>query len=94
MASDPGFPSRQALETRAGGMGGVRLRAARLSISLATYDGGLPDHLLLVEPLLRTLGLPVTFYLSATFFLENPRAWAAPPPPLSNHSLRASSDPC
>src|SRR6266487_1310401 len=44
MASDPGFPSWQALETGAGGMGGVRLRAARLSISLATYDGGLPKR--------------------------------------------------
>ncbi|HTQ09070.1 MAG TPA: polysaccharide deacetylase family protein [Fimbriimonadaceae bacterium] len=49
---------------------------ARAAISL-TYDGGLPEHLFLVEPLLRTLGLRATFYLSATFFLENPRAWAA-----------------
>jgi len=49
---------------------------ARAAVTL-TYDGGLPEHLFLVEPLLRTLGLRATFYLSATFFLENPRAWAA-----------------
>lgn len=49
---------------------------AKAAVSL-TYDGGLPEHLFLVEPLLRTLDLKVTFYLSATFFLENPRAWAA-----------------
>jgi hypothetical protein len=62
---------------------------AKAAISL-TYDGGLPDHLLLVEPLLRTLGLRATFYLSATFFLENPRAWASLASlghEIGNHSL-------
>jgi len=62
---------------------------AKAAISL-TYDGGLPDHLLLAEPLLRTLGLHATFYLSATFFLENPRAWASMADQgheIGNHSL-------
>ncbi|HVT13795.1 MAG TPA: polysaccharide deacetylase family protein [Fimbriimonadaceae bacterium] len=62
---------------------------AKAAISL-TYDGGLPDHLFLAEPLLRVLGFPATFYLSATFFLENPRAWAAMANQgheIGNHSL-------
>jgi peptidoglycan-N-acetylglucosamine deacetylase len=62
---------------------------ARAAVSL-TYDGGLPDHLLLVEPLLRVLGMRATFYLSATFFLENPRAWAEMATQgheIGNHSL-------
>lgn len=62
---------------------------AKAAISL-TYDGGLPDHLMLAEPLLRVLGLRATFYLSATFFLENPRAWAALATQgheIGNHSL-------
>jgi peptidoglycan/xylan/chitin deacetylase (PgdA/CDA1 family) len=62
---------------------------ARAAISL-TYDGGLPDHLLLVEPLLRALRMKATFYLSATFFLENPQAWAGMATSgheIGNHSL-------
>lgn len=62
---------------------------ARAAISL-TYDGGLPDHLFLAEPILRTLDVRATFYLSATFFLENPRAWAAMADrghEIGNHSL-------
>lgn len=62
---------------------------AKAAISL-TYDGGLPDHLILAEPLLRTLDLKATFYLSATFFLENPRAWSAMANQgheIGNHSL-------
>ncbi len=62
---------------------------AKAAISL-TYDGGLPEHLYLVEPLLRTLEFNATFYLSATFFLENPRAWAAlagQGHEIGNHSL-------
>jgi hypothetical protein len=62
---------------------------AKAAVSL-TYDGGLPDHLMLVEPLLRTLGLEATFYLSATFFLENPKAWASIADQgheIGNHSL-------
>jgi hypothetical protein len=62
---------------------------AKAAVSL-TYDGGLPDHLLLVEPLLRVLDMHATFYLSATFFLENPRAWAALATrghEIGNHSL-------
>ena len=64
-------------------------QGAKAAVSL-TYDGGLPDHLVLVEPLLRTLALRSTFYLSATFFLENPRAWASMANQgheIGNHSL-------
>lgn len=62
---------------------------AKAAVSLS-YDGGLPDHLLLVEPMLRTLDLRATFYVNATFFLENPRAWAAMAErghEIGNHSL-------
>jgi len=62
---------------------------ARAAISL-TYDGGMPDHLVLVEPLLRTLGMNATFYVNATFFLDNPQAWismANRGHEIGNHSL-------
>src|SRR4051812_40920195 len=62
---------------------------ASAAVSLS-YDGGLPDHLMLAEPLLRSLDLRASFYLSATFFLENPQAWsslAAKGHEIGNHSL-------
>jgi hypothetical protein len=62
---------------------------ARAAVSLS-YDGGLPEQLFLAEPLLRAFGFHATFYLSATFFLENSRAWAglaSQGHEIGNHSL-------
>src|ERR1044072_3460119 len=62
---------------------------AKAAISL-TYDGGLPDHLLIAQPLLLNVGFNATFYLSATAFLENPRVWsslATRGHEIGNHSL-------
>src|SRR5262249_18348919 len=64
-------------------------KGSKAAISIC-YDGGLPEQLLLAEPLLRTLGLNASFFLSATFFLENPKAWAAMAShghEIGNHSL-------
>lgn len=68
---------------------------AKAAISL-TYDGGLSDHLLLVEPLLRVLGLKATFYVSATLFLEHSAAWCAMAQQgheIGNHSLYGVTGP-
>ncbi len=68
---------------------------ARGAVSLS-YDGGLPEHLHLAEPLLRRLGLTATFFLSATFFLENPEAWsslATRGHEIGNHSLYGVTGP-
>lgn len=62
---------------------------AKAAISL-TYDGGLPDHLLIAKPLLEALDISATFYLSATAFVENPRSWigmAQRGHEIGNHSL-------
>jgi hypothetical protein len=62
---------------------------AQAAISL-TYDGGLPEHLHLAHPILHILRLPATFYMSATYFLDNPRAWAKVAEQgneIGNHSL-------
>lgn len=62
---------------------------AEAAVSLS-YDGGLPEQLHLAQPLLRILRLRATFYLSATFLLENPRAWAnvlMQEHEIGNHSL-------
>lgn len=62
---------------------------AQAAVSLS-YDGGLPEQLHLAHPLLRILRLPATFYLSATFFLENSKAWSAVSAlgyEIGNHSL-------